>query len=125
MQKILPNHAYINLSQVEWPGPDDTNSSSTIVCHTDLDECCRGDGDWFFPNGNALPGAGLDNNNRNFIAIRRLNQRIRLQRGPVSNDDIPIPSGIYRCNIPTGDGEEFLYVGIYDHESGGMYNIVV
>ena len=77
MQKILPNHAYINLSQVEWPGPDDTNSSSTIVCHTDLDECCRGDGDWFFPNGNALPVAGVDNNNRNSIAIRRLNQRIR------------------------------------------------
>ena len=121
--ETLPNHAYLDLSRVREGGTDEEDSGEEIVCHTDLDTCCRGaegHGEWYFPNGTALQGAGLDNNNPNSIAIRRLDERIRLQRGPVSTAISPIPSGIYQCDIETvavsgegGSGRETVYVGVY------------
>ena len=139
MREPLPNHGYVNLSEIEWPGTDDYfyryysgsyySVSNTVICHTDLDTCCGGadgHGEWYFPNGTALPGAGYNNYQHNSIAIRRLpTQRVRLQRGPVSSVISPIPSGMYRCDIETvavsdqgGTGRETVYVGVY--ESGGM-----
>ena len=128
---VIPNHAYVDLSLVVQPGTDDSNSVYTVICHTDLDTCCGGadgHGEWFFPNGTALPGAGFNNGNQHSIAVRRLStQRVRLQRGPVSTSISPIPSGIYQCGIETvavssegGIGRETVYVGVY--ESGGTCN---
>ena len=130
---VIPNHAYVDLSLVVQPGTDDSNSVNTVICHTDLDTCCGGadgHGEWFFPNGTALPGAGFNNGNQHSIAVRRLStQRVRLQRGPVSTAISPIPSGIYQCDIETvavsdqgGTGRETVYVGVY--ESGGTYYVL-
>ena len=131
MGEILPNHGYVNLSLMMYPGNDDNTAdiSSTVICHTDLNTCCGGGdghGEWYFPNGTALPGAGIRNVNQHSIAVRRLStQRVRLQRGPVSSVISPIPSGMYRCDIETvavsdqgSTGRETVYVGVY--ESGGM-----
>ena len=51
---VIPNHAYVDLSLMMYPGNDDDNAdiSSTVICHTDLTTCCGGeftDGDWFSP----------------------------------------------------------------------------
>ena len=129
MGQTLPNNSYVNLSLVGLGGTADVDSGFEIICHSDLETCCRsenGHGEWFFPNGTQLPGVGFNNSNKVAIAIRRLDQRVRLQRGPVSGD---IPSGMYRCDIETiavsdqgGSGRESVYVGLYG--SGGMYNIM-
>ena len=124
---VIPNHAYVNLSLMMYPGNVDTtaDTSSTVICHTDLTTCCRGAGsNWYFPNGNVLPGAGIRNENRQYpIAQRKLNQLVRLQRGPTGTIS-DILDGIYRCDIETvamnsddNTARETVYVGVYG--SGG------
>ena len=127
MNCTIPNHAYVNLSLVgEVGGTVDEESGNEVICHTDLDTCCRGDfghGEWLFPNGTELPG--VYNNPESAIARRRLDLRVRLQRGLSSNIRV-IPHGIYQCNIETvavidqgGTGREMAYVGLYVF--GGIY----
>ena len=133
---VIPNHAYVDLSLMMYPGNDDTNdTSSTVICHTDLTTCCRitgtvpvpDQGDWFFPDGDTLPGANVNNSNSVPIAQRKRDQLVRLQRGPpaVTGD---IPDGIYRCDIEivavnSDDNAalETVYVGVYG--SGGTCNM--
>ena len=129
---VIPNHAYVNLSLMMYPGNDTVNdTSSTVICHTDLATCCRytypysyydpDQGDWYFPDGNLLPGAGLNNENQHHpIAQRRRNQLVRLQRGPPEATG-DIPDGIYHCTIATQERVyvgETVYVGVYG--SGGI-----
>ena len=126
---VIPNHAYVDLSLMMYPGNDDVNDSSTVICHTDLTTCCRGDdggdqGNWFFPNGDPLPGAGVNSVNYHPIAQRRRDQLVRLQRGPTGAIS-DIPDGIYHCDIETvaansddNTARETVYVGVYG--SGGI-----
>ena len=122
---VIPNHAYVDLSLMMYPGDDDATAdiSSTVICHTDLSTCCRGydgggRGNWYFPDGRSLPGAGIDNENiQHPIAQRRQHQLVRLQRGPTSATGT-IPDGIYRCDIDTVATRETIYVGVYG--SGGI-----
>ena len=129
---VIPNHAYVDLSLMMYPGTPDSDAdiSSTVICHTDLASCCRGSdggdrGDWYFPDGGPLPGAGINNENRQHpIAQRKQNQLVILQRGPTSATGT-VPDGIYRCDIETvavnnadNTARETVYVGVYG--SGGI-----
>ena len=128
---VIPNHAYVDLSLMMYPGNDDVTAdiSSTVICHIDLTTCCRGSdggdqGDWYFPDGDTLPGAGSDNANSHPIAQRKRNQLVRLQRGPTGTIS-DIQDGIYRCDIETmavhsadNTARETVYVGVYG--SGGI-----
>ena len=114
-----------------YPGNDTVNdTSSMVICHTDLATCCRAQagpdrGDWYFPDGaNTLPGANVDNMNQVPIAQRRRDQLVRLQRGPTGAIS-DIQDGIYRCDIETvavnnvdNRARETVYVGVYG--SGGI-----
>ena len=124
---LIPNHAYVDLSLMMYPGNDDTTAdiSSTVICHTDLTTCCRNkdQGNWFFPNGSQVRGSDVNNVNQNHIAKRRQDQSIRLQRGPTGAIS-DIPDGIYHCAIDTvavnsadNAAQETVYVGVYG--SGG------
>ena len=119
MGNPLPNHSYVDLSQV---GRDrDTTNNNTIQCHTDLVTCCRVGihrGHWFAPGSNTrLPfiAAGSD------IYETHTDQKVHLHRRNNANG----PSGIYRCVIPTNavhdDSDESVgetvYIGLYG--SGG------
>ena len=130
---VIPNHAYVDLSLMMYPGNDVVNdTSSTVICHTDLTTCCNtasGDdqGDWYFPDGAGLPGAGSNNVNSHPIAVRKRNKLVRLQRGPVGTIS-DIPDGIYHCDIETvamnsadNTARETVYVGVYG--SGGTCNM--
>ena len=133
---VIPNHAYVNLRLMMYPGNYDVDDpSTTVICHTDLVTCCRSgsgpdQGDWYFPDGvNTLPGPGSNNLNPRPLAQRKLTQLIRLQRGP-PNATGTVPDGIYRCAIETvavnsddNTARETVYVGVYG--SGGMYIIPV
>ena len=112
-----------------YPGNDHVNiTSSTVICHTDLTTCCRGDdggdhGYWYFPDGNPVQRAGENNKKSHPIAARRRNRLVRLQRGPPEATG-DIPDGIYHCDIETvavnsddNTARETVYVGVYG--SGG------
>ena len=110
-------------------------SSDALLCVTDLTACCRGSdtngmgalGDWFFPNGTAVPnmiigflGGGLSGTpiiwkfyrNRG-PSVVRMNRR----RGGVN--------GIYRCEIPVSLGSPIdnqnIYIGVYTASTGEWY----
>ena len=123
MGETLPNHAYVDLSLV---GNDDSGSDS-VQCHTDLDTCCSGAehidgtehrGDWIPPGSKGrLPFSG-----DSVIYENRGTQRVDLRR----RNNADIPSGIYRCDIPTNavhhdtdsSLRESVYVGLY--ATGGI-----
>ena len=125
MGVILPNHAYVDLTTV---GDDITGSGNTVRCHTDLSTCCTGvqgvhRGDWYYPDGSALAGAGGGGD----IYKSRGRQVVHLRR----RNDAMSPSGIYRCEIETfvvNDDdvntifEETVYVGLYP-PSGGKQSL--
>ena len=109
MGNNIPNHSYVDLNTVE------TENTTDVQCHTDLDTCCSGTegpdrGDWYFPNGNRLPFSGD-------VFEGRGPQLVVLQYTGSGGT-----SGIYRCDIETvavnnNDGHETVYVGLYT--SGG------
>ena len=110
----LPNHSYINFTQVgEW--------SDSVQCHTDLTSCCSGAqgpdrGDWYFPRGNRLP---FSSNSINKLYENREDQRVDLH----VHGSPTLPEGIYRCDIETSatsnDNRETVYVGLYKHNNRG------
>ena len=118
MGETLPNHAYVDLSLVG----EDGSGSDSVQCHTDLVTCCTGiqgahRGDWNPPDSEMrLPFPGFGD-----IYEARGSQRVDLRR--TNNADMP--SGIYRCDIPTNavhadddiSVRESVYVGLY--ASGG------
>ena len=57
MSQTLPNHSYVNLSQVGRP---DSGGGEGVQCITDLATCCTSTdgshrGDWYFPNSTRVP----------------------------------------------------------------------
>ena len=119
----LPNHAYVNLTEV---GNDISDPGNILRCHTDLGTCCtsaQGDhrGDWYFPDGRHVLGSANDDS----IRKRRGPKRIDLRR--INNNNVTSPSGIYRCDIETiavNDDDfitimgETVYVGLYFPSEG-------
>ena len=119
MGNPLPNHSYVDLSQV---GKYRTGSdNNTVQCHTDLTTCCRMEqgihhGDWFAPGSDTrLPFTG------NIYEDRRYKVVHLLRRNNANG-----PSGIYFCVIATNavhddnDGSvgETVYVGLYGMGKG-------
>ena len=116
MGETLPDHAFVNLSLVG----DALDGSDSVQCRTDRSSCCSGAqgadrGDWYFPSGDRLGfsyyfGAYRD------IYEQRLSQGVDLRRRIHAD----IPSGIYRCDIPTIANDHDDY---YDRESvyAGLY----
>ena len=119
MGETLPNHAYVDLSLVG----NALDGSDSVQCHTDLNTCCssvqgQDRGDWYFPSGDRLQFS----NEIGDIYESRLSQAVDLRR----RNNADMPSGIYRCDIPTdaahNDSDisvrESVYIGLY--ASGGQ-----
>ena len=121
MGEALPNHSYVDLSLVG----NDENGTDSVQCHTDMESCCNANygihrGNWIPPDSEVrLPFVSESGD----IVERREHKRVDLRR---NNADMP--SGIYRCNIPTeavhDDNKtslgESVYMGLY--ASGGIAN---
>ena len=101
---------------------DASSGSDSVQCRTDLTSCCTGGlsdstdrPDWYFPNNGS--GVRFMNDGGDIYQDREA-RRIDLRR----RNNVLSPSGIYRCEIPTGDTNNFVretvYVGIYS--SGGI-----
>ena len=116
----LPNHSYIDFTQVG-------EGSDSVQCHTDLITCCSkaqgpDRGDWYHPNGERLQfyiAAG------NRLYESRVAQRVDLS---VRGTPTP-PEGIYLCDIETSatnnDSRESAYVGLYWHNNRGQYTCMI
>lgn len=111
MGNILPNHAYVDLTQV---GQDSFGSdSNTLQCVTDLDTCCTSyqgshSGSWIGPGDVIITG-------QTDIYQAYGDKRVHLYRNHRGDT-----SGIYRCDIATvaePTVRESVYVGLYS--SGG------
>ncbi|CAI8044771.1 Neogenin [Geodia barretti] len=124
MGQTLANHSYVDLGQVGRP--DDGGEG--VRCITDLTTCCTGSdgshrGDWYFPDGTRLPfpASGID------TFEVRVSEGVDVRR----NSDANSPTGIYRCDIPTGavhhatniSVRDTVYVGLYT-ASGGDVSII-
>ena len=123
MGETLLNHSYVNLRHVGRPDNPDPYLSHDIVCHTDLVTCCSSRegshrGDWYFPNGTRLPLPGGGH-----LFEARTAQQVGLRH--THYPQLPSPSGMYRCDIPTNDRDmsvrETAYIGVY--ATGGIYMI--
>ena len=123
MGKNLPNHSYVDLSQVRED--DEGKSTDVVQCHTDLETCCRVEqgihrGDWFAPGSDTHLPYPSQVGSRGFYEDRQP-QAVYLYRR-ITNG----PTGIYRCVIATNathdvsDGSfgETLYVGLYTSGRG-------
>ena len=125
MWNTIPNHGYVNLSQVGSDSSSGSDSDS-VQCITDLSTCCtitEGShrGDWYFPDGTRLPfpspGSGDIYESREY-------KRVDLRR--INNANSPV--GIYRCDIPTNavhddtdtSVRDTIYMGVYT-SSGGKF----
>ena len=121
MGENLPNHSYVDLTQVGTDGIH-SDPGNTMRCHTDLSSCCSSSqgihrGDWYFPDETKLQLASPELD----IFERHVAQRVTIRR----RNNAMGPSGIYRCDIPTvpvhDDSDlsvrETVYVGLY--ASGG------
>ena len=128
MGETLPNHSYVDLSQV-----GNGTSNDRLVCHTDLTTCCTstqgaGHGDWYFPDGERLPMFRNDSATDPLV-MEKGAQQVEVYRGEEGNVTAP-PSGIYRCDIEIIDvadhndsasittAQRAVYVGLYDSTGG-------
>ena len=71
------------------------NSSLTVSCHSDKEDCCEGaQGQWKFPNGSVVP------EENNSISVTRENGLLRLTPA----DNVTMPGGEYCCEAQDGRG---------------------
>ena len=103
-----------------------------LLCETDLADCCRTSdtppgypslGDWFFPNGTAVPNTVIDIINGVNIIWKfyrnRDHRMVRMNRRRGGVD------GIYHCEIPVSLGPPIvyqnIYIGVYTTSTGELY----
>ena len=103
--------------------------AAALLCVTDLTACCRGGdtplgmpalGDWFFPNGTALPNMVINAQGLHWNFYRNRGSRVvrmNRRRGGVT--------GIYRCEIPVSVApsvvNQNIYIGVYTASTGEWY----
>ena len=118
MGQTLADHSYVDISQVG------IGSDAAVYCHTDLDTCCTAAqgshrGDWYFPTGGRL---NIPSSTAGSIFEARTDQRVDIRH--VNNTNVP--TGIYRCDIPTVAVHHptdifvraSVYVGLYTSTGG-------
>ena len=116
MGETLPNHAYMDLSQVG----NDGSGSDSVRCHSDLGTCCTGSqgphrGDWFAPDSEMrLPF--MNDASANIYGVRGA-QRVDLRRRNNAN----MPSGIFRCHIATNAVNDVNNISVRDTVYVGLY----
>ena len=102
---MYANNSVIDINLVgEGFVGDQITDGGALECHTDDTTCCRGiddpngtgKGEWYYPNGTAVPPP----NSGNSIYPTRDHMVIRLNR----RYDITEPSGVYTCVIPGTGG---------------------
>ena len=107
---VIPNHGFVLLDDIG-------ESPNSLHCLTDNTACCARAqspgggtlGDWYYPNGTAVPNNGWmwEFYRNRGPSVVRLNRR----RGGVT--------GIYICEIPDTAGfAQTMFIGVYTADTG-------
>ena len=122
----IPNNSLVDAGDILYripkePHPNNTNGLQTLMCVTDLVNCCetQGYGDWYFPNRTQVPfHTGFDTY-RTFLANRGQYEEINGRQfyGSVRlwSRWSPIERGHFRCELPNDVNpsvNQILYVNI-------------
>ena len=107
----LNDTVYVNNSVIPITDIGVEETTTPLICNTDLRPCCRIPfdpnsliGEWHYPNGSIVPGNGI-NEGRFFFFRTRGDQdgTVNLFR---RNNDIISPFGWYCCEIPDSSGTD-------------------
>ena len=113
----------INLVGEDFEGIQITDGGA-LECHTDDTTCCRGidnppngigRGEWYYPDGTAVPSPDDAGNATASFYRTRDHMFIRLNRRPGTVQ----PTGVYQCQIP-GAGNVNIVRYIMLTNSGGI-----
>ena len=107
----IPNNSLVNFGDLLYrtdkePHPSNTNGLQTLMCVTDLVDCCETQrrGDWYFPNGTRVPfHTGI----YTYAAFLANNGRYEMRDGRQFNGSVhlwrrwsPMERGRFRCELP-------------------------
>jgi hypothetical protein len=124
---IIPNNSLVDLGDLLYrtpsdPHPNNTNGLQTLMCVTDLVDCCetQGLGDWYFPSGAGVPFNTGRVTSKSFLANRgQYEVRMRDRRQFYGSVRIwrrwsyPPGRGRFYCELPNAAGvNQTLYVNI-------------
>ena len=108
MNEEIVNHGIVTIT--------DISENEPLLCVTDSIDCCSrepgvSNGQWYFPDGSAVPDESGDNFYQASVFAA-----VRLHR---IND---MTNGIYRCDIPdTMGNNQTLHIGIYNNGAGKQF----
>ena len=111
----IPEHGIVTLDNIGING-------SALRCVTDNTQCCSifqtqgasGVGQWYFPNGTAVPNPGMTVPPADLALYRTRDDRVVLLHHNFGG-----VNGIYRCEVPDGSGvTQNLYIGIFTANLG-------
>ncbi len=125
----IPNNSLVDLGDLLYrtpsdPHPNNANGLQTLMCVTDLVDCCetQGHGNWYYPSGTGVPFDTGSDTSRSFLANRG-QYEVRMRDGRQFNGSVriwrrwsdPFGRGRFRCELPsTADPSvnQTLYVNI-------------
>ena len=117
----IPEHGIVTLYNIGIDG-------EALRCMTDNTQCCsifqtgvRGVGQWYFPNGTAVPNPdALSRETGMTVRPADLSlYRTRSDRVVLLHHNFGGMNGIYRCEIPDASGvTQNLYIGIFTANLG-------
>ena len=120
--KTIPNNSLVDLEELLYnPQQDPTNANGlqTLMCVTDLTECCETPalGNWYYPDGSTIDQLDDGGIGPKFRSNRGQNEVINGQPfyGSVRlwRRWTPRERGLFRCELPdTNDVNQSLYVNI-------------
>ena len=108
----IPNNSMVDFNDLLYrteldPGPTIANGLQTLMCVTDLVDCCesQGLGDWYYPNGTRIPSNTGIFTYRAFLTNRSPNEVRNEQQfhGSVRlwRRFSPPERGRFRCELPS------------------------
>ena len=127
--EIIPNNSLVNLDDLAYQAPDlagysedptNANGRQTLMCVTDLVDCCETPelGNWHLPAD--IVSGGLFQINRGQNEVRNGEQfygSVRLWRRYT-----PRERGLFRCELPDANGDnQTLYVNICEFKFVSRY----
>ena len=104
--QTIPNNSLVNFDDLLYrtgtDGPTNANGLETLMCITDLEDCCETPrlGDWYYPDGRRVTGEGsptfrINRGQNEVINGQQFYGSVRIWRRYTANE-----RGLFRCEIP-------------------------
>ena len=124
----IPNNSLVDLDDLLYSSvdgnnliPTNTNGLQTLICVTDLEDCCETQmlGNWYYPDGHGRVTEDNGGRKANFRSNRGQNEVINGQKfyGSVRlwRRYTPAERGRFHCELPTTRSNQILYANIGEY----------